>query len=70
MNYFKITRIPLVNEKKKIIDLIKWEEIFKETHKNLLVIMSGGKGSRMMPLTKKTQKHFLKLKENQFCFTY
>ena len=38
MNYFKITRIPLVNEK-KIIDLIKWEEIFKETHKNLLVIV-------------------------------
>ena len=62
MNYFKITRIPLVNEKKKIIDLIKWEEIFKETHENLLVIMSGGKGSRMMPLTKKTPKTLLKIK--------
>ena len=41
------------------------EEIFKE-HIKSSCLMSGGKGSRMMPLTKKTQKHFLKLKENQF----
>lgn len=53
--------IPIVNEKKEIIDLQYNKNLI--THKkNTVFLMAGGKGSRLMPLTKKTPKPLLKIK--------
>lgn len=51
--------IPLVNERRRIVDLLFWQELFGEkrsiTRKRLtipVVIMAGGKGARLDPFTK------------------
>lgn len=50
--------MPLVNDEKEIVDLIFWDELFDEAKptaaKKLdipVVIMAGGKGSRLKPIT-------------------
>ena len=53
--------IPIVNKKKEIID-IQYNKTLIHKKKNTVFLMAGGKGSRLMPFTKKTPKPLLKIK--------
>lgn len=53
--------IPVVNKKREIIDL-EFNKILLNDKKNTVFLMAGGKGSRLMPLTKKIPKPLLKIK--------
>jgi len=55
----KFDLIPVVDEMGKLLDVLLWDEIFKNGEKNQkeklnvpVVIMAGGKGTRMEPFTK------------------
>jgi CBS domain-containing protein len=58
-----INSIPIVNKNKKIIDVkfLFENEIEKNHITNYMVIMAGGKGERLMPLTKYLPKTLLKV---------
>lgn len=54
----KIGQIPLVNEDGVIVDICLWNELFgtglkrqRGNHANPVIIMAGGKGSRLSPFT-------------------
>jgi dTDP-glucose pyrophosphorylase len=53
--------IPIVNKKKQIIDF-EYNQIFTKEKKNTIFLMAGGKGVRLLPLTKKMPKPLLKIK--------
>ena len=53
--------IPVVNKNKEIIDFKFSKDIIKNK-KNTIFLMAGGKGTRLLPLTKKTPKPLLKIK--------
>ena len=53
--------VPVVNSKKQIIDL-KFSKSFITNKKNTVFLMAGGKGTRLMPLTKNIPKPLLKIK--------
>jgi dTDP-glucose pyrophosphorylase/predicted transcriptional regulator len=60
MEKTKILQIPIVNERKQVIGLHLWDEISAQAkHSNVMVIMAGGKGSRLQPQTEKTPKPML-----------
>ena len=62
LRIYKINHIPVVDNKKKILDLKSLKNYLKtETIDNPVVIMAGGFGKRMLPLTKKTPKPLLKI---------
>lgn len=56
----KIEQIPILNERGEIIDIILWTEVLEEKvqpkskrlYNNHVVIMAGGKGTRLDPFTK------------------
>lgn len=56
----KLSAVPVVNEKNVLVDILFWEEIFDSTEdkkptsslSNSVVIMAGGKGTRLDPFTK------------------
>jgi dTDP-glucose pyrophosphorylase/predicted transcriptional regulator len=60
MTSTKIQQIPVLDDKGIIIDVILWTDILKEkeqqipakVHSNQIVIMAGGKGTRLDPFTK------------------
>lgn len=53
----KIQQVPIVNENKKVVGLHLWDEITVIPERsNLMVIMAGGKGTRLMPHTKNCPK--------------
>lgn len=53
----KIQQIPVVNEDRHIVGLHLWDEITTPpTRSNLMVIMAGGKGSRLRPYTENCPK--------------
>ncbi len=57
MKIKKIDKIPILNKDKQIKGLFYFDiENFRKTLKNSFVIMAGGKGMRLRPLTKKTPK--------------
>jgi dTDP-glucose pyrophosphorylase len=57
MNANKILQIPIVNSQKNICGLYSWDEINLITSRpNLMIIMAGGKGTRLMPYTKDLPK--------------
>lgn len=63
MSNNRIHQIPIVDEKKVIRGLHIWDELkFPPNRKNTIVIMAGGKGSRLYPLTKSTPKSMLLIK--------
>lgn len=56
----KVAQIPVLNEKGVIVDIILWTDVLKEKevvvvpqeHANLVVVMAGGRGTRLDPFTK------------------
>jgi dTDP-glucose pyrophosphorylase len=53
--------IPIVNKRKEIIDF-ELSKTLIQSKKNTVFLMAGGKGTRLLPLTKKTPKPLLKIK--------
>jgi dTDP-glucose pyrophosphorylase len=53
--------VPIVNKKKQIIDF-EYNDILKKVKKNTVFLMAGGKGVRLLPLTKNKPKPLLKIK--------
>ena len=62
----KYDLIPVVNSNHKIVDIIFWDEIFKEkkilNSKFKTVIMAGGKGTRLYPFTSVLPKPLIPIK--------
>lgn len=58
-----IRQIPVLDNKNRVVDLITFLDIHKSVPQKLplVVIMAGGLGSRLLPLTEKTPKPMLKL---------
>lgn len=67
----KIEQIPILNKKGVIVDIILWTDIFapksaekeKKTFTNPVVIMAGGKGTRLAPFTRILPKPLIPLDE-------
>jgi dTDP-glucose pyrophosphorylase len=58
----KIQQIPIINEKELIVGLHLWDEITdKVKRNNVMVIMAGGKGTRLMPYTKDLPKAMVQI---------
>jgi dTDP-glucose pyrophosphorylase len=57
-----ITQIPIIDEDQKVIDLFTIDDVLlKKKHENHVVLMVGGLGSRLRPLTKSIPKPMLKV---------
>ena len=53
----KIQQIPVVNESQQVVGLHLWDEITTApTRLNLMVIMAGGRGTRLLPFTENCPK--------------
>ena len=62
MSAKRIFQIPVVNEDSKLIGLHLWDEITSPiVRRNVVVIMAGGKGTRLLPRTEKTPKPMLSI---------
>ena len=67
----EVEQIPILNENKQIIDVISWTDIFgqkksveqKQLFVNKVVIMAGGRGTRLDPFTKILPKPLIPIKE-------
>ena len=67
----KVEQIPVLDKKGAIIDVILWTDVIyekarpsqKRLHKNHVVIMAGGKGSRLDPFTKILPKPLIPIGE-------
>jgi len=56
----KIQQVPVVDEQNKVVGLHLWDEItILPLRKNLMVIMAGGKGTRLRPYTEDCPKPML-----------
>lgn len=52
MQINKIHQLPIVDSKRKVIGLHIWDELLQpKEHSNTMVIMAGGKGTRLKPYT-------------------
>tara|TARA_B100001093_G_scaffold506746_1_gene566188 strand:- start:14 stop:1072 length:1059 start_codon:yes stop_codon:yes gene_type:complete len=59
-----IQHIPIVNKKLQIVDLkVLQNLVFPKEFKNIIFIMAGGFGKRLLPLTKYTPKPMLKIND-------
>ncbi|QWE06938.1 nucleotidyltransferase family protein [Polynucleobacter sp. JS-JIR-5-A7] len=55
----KVTHIPVVDDSGNLVGLHAWNELVKSPLNNIMVIMAGGRGSRLMPHTQDTPKPML-----------
>jgi dTDP-glucose pyrophosphorylase len=56
----KLYQVPLVNDEGKLIGLHLWEELAANKERsNLMIIMAGGKGTRLLPKTSRIPKPML-----------
>lgn len=63
MKIKKIHQLPVVDDERKVLKLELLEQIITPTiNENIMVIMAGGKGSRMYPYTKNCPKPMLKIR--------
>jgi len=63
MQKYEIRHLPVLNDSGKLTDLIILDELVpKDIHTTPAVIMAGGFGKRLMPLTKKVPKPMLPVK--------
>lgn len=64
----KLDLIPIIDDKRKVVKIILWNDVFKSNklkkkHNIDVVIMSGGKGKRLLPFTKVLPKPLIPIKE-------
>jgi dTDP-glucose pyrophosphorylase/predicted transcriptional regulator len=66
----KIRFLPIIKEK-KIFDILDYTEFYEihENPKNAVVIMAGGRGERLMPLTKNIPKPLIKINSKPILLT-
>ena len=63
MKKFSIRQIPVLDQSGILKDIKYFDEIYNtEIIQNPVLIMAGGRGKRMMPLTKKSPKPMLEVK--------
>ncbi len=56
-----ILQLPVLNKKKKVVNLIVWKDE-KIINSNKVIIMAGGLGKRMRPITNRLPKPMIKIK--------
>ena len=62
MELNQIFQVPIINSKKNIVGLFLRHSIAVENHRNnIMVIMAGGVGKRLLPHTKNCPKPMLKV---------
>jgi dTDP-glucose pyrophosphorylase len=60
MSKYKISQVPIVDKDMKLLGLHLMEEkVFPSTRANTVVIMAGGRGTRLLPFTEATPKPML-----------
>jgi len=58
----RLYQIPLLNEKRQVVKLAEIDHLIrKEKHSNTIVLMAGGMGKRLRPLTQNTPKPMLQV---------
>jgi NDP-sugar pyrophosphorylase family protein len=58
----KITQIPEVDEKMRVLNLHTWNHLeASESYSHSMIIMSGGRGTRLLPLTENCPKPMLEI---------
>ena len=67
---YKFDLIPVIDESNKVVDILFWDEVFKNATKEYdktlsapVVIMAGGKGARLEPFTKVLPKPLVPIHE-------
>src|SRR5262249_28658296 len=64
MRNWTIHQLPLVDEQQRVVGLVTLDELLAaRAQPNLVVLMAGGAGSRLPPLTSDTPKPMLKVGE-------
>lgn len=58
----QVYQIPIIDEKSKLVDIVNLATLLKNTNKrNRVILMAGGLGTRLRPLTEDTPKPMLKV---------
>lgn len=57
----KLKQLPIVNEQNQIVDILLIDHLDEPTNKNKVVLMLGGLGTRLRPLTNDIPKPMLKI---------
>ena len=58
----KLLHVPVIDSQKRVVGLYVWDEInIPKVRPNIMVIMAGGKGTRLMPHTDNCPKPLLKV---------
>ncbi len=61
MNKKRLMRMPILNNKKEVVDIVLIEEYNNKKNPNNILIMAGGRGKRLMPFTQDCPKPMLEV---------